>query len=390
MKKKIVHITEALGGGVLHCVVLLANLQAEAGNDVVLIHSIRPDTPSPGRLDALLDPRIKRCVVSMRTGIGVHDFAALAQLCVKLMIENADVIHLHSSKAGALGRIAARLLGMCGRTVYSPHGFAFLRQDISSNRVRALVLIERWLHKLGGVLVGCSRSEARYASMLFSSRRVSVVENAVDLANFQQGAVHFDKQTPIVCTSARVTYQKAPWRFSALAASLANRCAARFVWLGGGESEEVDAWIDRQYVDMSGWIAPETLRHRLTGYDIFVLPSLWEGMPIALIEAQAAGLPAVVSRIVGNRDVIVHGVTGFLANTDDDLSTYTQQLIGDPSLRMKMGAAAREYAFRRFSPERFGDGFARTYGALPKVWRYRRRGAARAGQVKTQASGYDR
>ncbi|SEK06980.1 glycosyltransferase [Paraburkholderia diazotrophica] len=390
MKKKIVHVTEALGGGVLHCVVLLANLQARAGDDIVIVHSIRPDTPSPDRLDALLDARIKRRVISMHTGLGVHDFAALARLMVQLMIEQADIVHLHSSKAGALGRIAARLLCISDRVVYSPHGFAFLRRDISLSKARALISIERWLHKLGGVLVGCSRSEARYATMLFSTRRVTVVENAIDLRDFGTSATDRDNTTPIICTSARVTYQKAPWRFSALAASLSNRRKVHFLWLGGGDPQAVEAWIDHQHVELSGWIDADSLRRRLNACDVFVLPSLWEGMPIALIEAQAAGLPAVASRIVGNRDVIIHGVTGFLANNDDELSAYTRRLLDDPSLRARMGAAAREHALARFNSEHFLDEFSKVYDALAKTTAYRRRRRARPGRTTAHAEGYDR
>jgi len=390
MKKKIVRVTEALGGGVLHCVVLLANLQARAGDDIVIVHSIRPDTPSSDRLDALLDARIKRRVISMHTGIGIHDFAVLVRLVVQLMIEQADIVHLHSSKAGALGRIASRLLRISDRVVYSPHGFAFLRRDISSGKARALISIERWLHKLGGVLVGCSRSEARYATMLFSPRRVAVVENAIDLGGFGTNATHRDNATPTICTSARVTYQKAPWRFSALAASLSNHRKVRFVWLGGGEAQAVEAWIDLRHVELSGWIDADSLRRRLSACDVFVLPSLWEGMPIALIEAQAAGLPAVASRIVGNRDVIVHGVTGFLANNDSELFAYTRRLLDDASLRAKMGAAAREQALARFDSERFLDGFTKIYDALPKTAAYHRRGRARPRRTTAHMEGYDR
>jgi glycosyltransferase involved in cell wall biosynthesis len=388
MKKKIVHVTEAFGGGVLHCIALLANRQVQSGADVVIIHSIRPDTPAAGRLDALLDSRIKRRVIPFRTEIGMHDLTGLARLMIRLMLERADVVHLHSSKAGALGRIAARLMGNCERTVYSPHGFAFLRKDIGSRRALALLAIERWLHRLGGVVIGCSRSEARYATMLFSSRRVSIVENAIDLSRIVACVVRNDGSALTVCTSARVTYQKAPWRFSILAASLATRCKARFVWLGGGDAQAVDAWIDSKHVQLSGWIDADALHRQLASADVFVLPSLWEGMPIALIEAQAAGLPAVASRIVGNRDVIVHGVTGFLANSDQELSAYTQRLIDDHTLRATMSVAARRHAFARFNSELFFDGFDNVYELLPKKLAYHVRNGIRTVKMMTQAKGF--
>jgi glycosyltransferase involved in cell wall biosynthesis len=178
---------------------------------------------------------------------------------------------------------------------------------------------------------------------------MSLVENAVKLDEFHAGDQLRRDAEVVVCTSARVTYQKAPWRFTRLAQKLSAHSNARFRWFGDGEADAVERWIDRRAVEMSGWIPAAELRQRLLQCDIFVLPSLWEGMPIALIEAQASGLPAVASRIVGNRDIIVHGITGFLANDDDELERYTRQLIDDAPLRQRMGAAARAHARARFA-----------------------------------------
>ncbi|MFM0027751.1 glycosyltransferase [Paraburkholderia madseniana] len=359
MKNKIVHVTEAFAGGVLRCVVLLANLQAEAGHDVVIVHSFRRDTPPPEKLDAILDPRVNRRVVDFRTEIGLRDVLSLLKLLLILRRERADIIHLHSSKAGALGRVAALILFGIDRTIYSPHGFSFLKKDVSRRTARAYIWIERLLHAIGGTIIGCSRSEARYARMVLSRRRVGLVENAIDLDFFDFGEPSgIENRSVVVCTSGRVTYQKAPWKFSRLAADLSSKTNLRFVWFGDGDRTAVDAWIDQTVVDLSGWIDSDELRQRLKESDLFILPSLWEGMPLALIEAQAMGLPAVASRIAGNRDVIIHGVTGFLAHTDEELMRYTRCLIDDGDLRRRMGAAAREFAAARFGPSQFYHSFA--------------------------------
>ncbi|ASW01440.1 glycosyltransferase [Paraburkholderia aromaticivorans] len=365
MRQKIVHVTEALGGGVLHCVALLANRQAAAGDEVLVLHSMRQDTPPAAKLNELFDPRVRREVVDMRTSIGVHDIVSVFRLLIALLRERPDIVHLHSSKAAAVGRIAARLLGITARTIYSPHGFAFLKEDISPRKIRLFLLVERMLHATGGHIVACSKSELRYARMLLlRAERTSLVENAVKLDEFRSGAHRTAGERVVVCTSARVTYQKAPWRFTRLAQQLSSSPAARFVWFGDGESEAIERWIDRDTVQVSGWIPAAELRRRLSQCDIFVLPSLWEGMPIALIEAQAAGLPAVASRIVGNRDVIVHGVTGFLANDDEELERYTRQLIDDAALRQRMGAAASAHARSRFGDTQLFRSYVGVYRRL--------------------------
>ncbi|PFH19522.1 glycosyltransferase involved in cell wall biosynthesis [Burkholderia sp. JKS000303] len=359
--RKIVHMTEALGGGVLHCIALLANAQAAAGDQVIVVHSVRPDTPSSDVLDTWFDSRIERRVLPMSTSIGPRDVLALFRVAACLRRLRADVIHLHSSKAGALGRMAARLLGSTHRTLYSPHGFAFLRRDISSRRARLLIGIERILHAIGGQLVACSRSEARYAAMLLSRQRVRVVDNAVDLSRFVETEDMPVRTTAVVCTSGRVVYQKAPWRFARLAQSLAGRHDVRCAWLGDGAADQVRRWLGGAPVEQSGWIGPDAIRAALARSDVYVLPSLWEGMPIALIEAQAMGLPAVASRIVGNRDIVEHGVTGFLVDDDDELLHYTELLLRDGALRRRMGDAARARAFARFGAARFVRGFDALY-----------------------------
>ncbi|MGN7984858.1 glycosyltransferase [Burkholderia sp. 22313] len=356
-------MTEALGGGVLHCIALLANAQAAAGDQVFVVHSVRPDTPSSDVLDTWFDSRVERRVLSMSTSIGPRDVLALFRVAACLRRLRADVIHLHSSKAGALGRMAARLLGCADRTLYSPHGFAFLRRDISDRRARMLIGIERILHAIGGPLVACSRSEARYAAMLLSKKRVLVVDNAIDLSRFV-GADDVPAYTPpVVCTSGRVVYQKAPWRFAQLARSLAGRHDVRCVWLGDGAPDQVRRWLADTPVEQTGWIGPDAMRDALARSDVYVLPSLWEGMPIALIEAQAMGLPAVASRIVGNRDIVEHGVTGFLVNSDAELQHYTERLLHDAPLRRRMGNAARARAFAHFGVARFLREFDALYDA---------------------------
>jgi glycosyltransferase involved in cell wall biosynthesis len=354
MRQKIVHVTEALGGGVLHCVALLANRQAAAGDEVVVLHSVRQDTPPAAKLNELFDPRVRRRVVDMRTSIGAHDIVSVVRLLIGLFRERPDIVHLHSSKAAALGRIAARLLGITTRTIYSPHGFAFLKEDISPHKAKLFLLIERMLHATGGHIVACSKSELRYARMLLlRAERTSLIENAVKLDEFHPSGRRRADEQVVVCTSARVTYQKAPWRFTRLAQHLSGTSNARFEWFGDGEPDAIDRWIDRDAVQLSGWIPTSDLRRRLAQCDIFVLPSLWEGMPIALIEAQAAGLAAVASRIVG-----------FLANDDEELAYYTHRLIDDAALRQRMGAAASAHARARFGETQLFRSYVGIYRRL--------------------------
>ena len=96
--------------------------------------------------------------------------------------------------------------------------------------------------------------------------------------------------------------------------------------------------------------------------DIFVMTSLWEGMPLTLLDAQAIGLPAVVPDVVGCRDVVVDGVTGFICKNDSALIEKTRLLIRDVDLRARMGLAAKSMAIQRFSIDRMHSEILDAYG----------------------------
>ncbi|WP_321858680.1 glycosyltransferase [Paraburkholderia tropica] len=350
--KKILHVTEALAGGVLHCVSLLANEQARAGHDVTLVYSVRLDTPSEEALAGMFDSSIRRIVLPMKREIGFSDFLSAVSLWKILRKGKFDAIHSHSSKAGALARLVAFMRHEIKRSCYSPHGFAFLRRDVSEKKRRFFHFIERALHRLGGKIAACSVTEKLYAEQYLGQRRVYLLENAIDTALIKDATRVKRNPCVRVVTAGRVAYQKAPWRFAQIARHVAED-EAEFVWFGDGDDVSKAEWLGDSRVSVSGWLDKRRLIAELAESDVFVLTSLWEGMPIALIEAQAMGIPAVATNIVGNKDVVVHGKTGFLADTDEELLFYTAKLANDSKLRQRMSNAARRYAIGRFSKDRF-------------------------------------
>jgi glycosyltransferase involved in cell wall biosynthesis len=98
--------------------------------------------------------------------------------------------------------------------------------------------------------------------------------------------------------------------------------------------------------------------------DIYVQTSLWEGMPVAVIEAQVAGVPAVVTDILGNRDVVRDGETGFVCRHEEEMVAQLVKLIREPKVRVHMGQQARRFAVTRFSIERLLDELLDAYQAV--------------------------
>lgn len=358
---RVVHVTESLGGGVLYLLHQLIKAQVEAGLDVTLVHSSRRDTPASEILDQLFPSPISRVVIPMTTNISMKaDFKSFQDIAKLLRALRPDVIHLHSSKAGALGRVAARFVGLNKSLYYSPHGFSFLRQDVSLLKRAMFFALEVIGGICGGKIIASCVSEGRLANKLVGRHRVRVVENCTDVSEFTCPKRAHETRVRVM-SAGRLCYQKAPWRFWKLATSLSFE-DAEFYWIGDGELKmQLEGDATHAKIRVSGWVDRDSLWREMHAADVFVMTSLWEGMPLTLLDAQALGLPSVVSDVVGCRDVVVDGVTGFICKSDDELIEKTRLLILDAELRIRMGQAARSMASVRFSIKRMHSEMLNAY-----------------------------
>lgn len=275
---------------------------------------------------------------------------------------NADVIHLHSSLAGLVGRL---VLLTCRRdktkVFYSPHGFAFLRQDVSRGARSLYLTVERILARLGDGNILASESEYRLSKEHVSiSAPAAVLQNSIAMENLPQRLPRGDRPLRVAMVG-RVTYQKAPWRFANAAKRLEN--LAEFIWIGDGDRTSVGRWLEDSPVDVKGWMAKSEVRATLADVDILYFPTLWEGMPMALIEAQAIGVPAVASNIVGNIDAILHNVTGYVGDTEEELLGHLEHLLTDRALIEKMSIASRHRARQTFNGNTIGVRSLQCYSA---------------------------
>lgn len=350
---KILHITESLAGGVVNSISQIANAQSSDGVEVIVAHSIRASTPDEETLNKKFPKPIQRIIVPMVTPISpMRDIKSLIKLYLLIKSIKPDVIHLHSSKAGALGRISSRLNNLHHVTYYSPRGLSFLREDVSWFKRKIFIFYEKVANRFGGSLIACSLSEGKIAKKVLGIKDVFLIENSVDVVAIPSKSDH-ESMGLVIATSGRICYQKAPWRFKILAEKFAKH-NVQFLWIGDGEllPELMTKGVLMSNIRVTGWLDRDLVVDELMRCDIFVLTSMWEGMPLALIEAQVAGIPAVVTNVVGNRDVVLDGQTGFVCDDDDDLVNRLGLLIEDQKVRKEMGLKARHKSLERFSIER--------------------------------------
>lgn len=353
---RVVHATECLAAGTLAFLVQATSELAHAGVDQVLVYSRRPDTPP--NVESLFDARVELLEIAAPRLTHANYFRDLRRaLRVQLHEPNVTAIHLHSSKAGFFGRLG--LVGLRKRppVFYSPHGLAYLdgRRPVRSAVFRGL----EWLGaRIDCTLVGCSRSEAALLQQL-SANPTRVLENAVDNSFFKVS--RDEAHPPLVVSVGRACHQKAPERFAALATrfQLAD-IPLRFVWIGSGDPHFEDQ-LRAAGVHVTGWVDPSEVQRLLGRASVYVQTSRWEGMPLSVLQALAAGVPCVVTNAVGNRDAVRTGITGFVADSMDEMLMVMQRLLQDDILRRRLSIAARIDAQERFSGASFGERLCQLY-----------------------------
>ena len=309
-KKKVLFIVEAMGGGVFTYIVDLAN-ELVNEYDMYIAYAVRKQTPENYR--DYFDKRIKLIEVKNfnRSINPVKDIKAFFEIKNIAKRIQPDVIHLHSSKAGALGRIAFN-----GRKIplfYTPHGYSFLMQNHSAMKRMIYRAVEAVCAKRNCMIISCSEGE--HQETLKLTRNATYVNNGINIRNLQKliekaGSIADHPFT--VFTLGRICYQKNPKLFNKVAEALPE---IKFLWIGDGELRDE---LKSPNIEITGWVKREdALRYSLQG-DVFILTSLWEGLPISLLESMYIKKLCMVNNVIGNRDVIHNGENGFVCDSVDD------------------------------------------------------------------------
>jgi glycosyltransferase involved in cell wall biosynthesis len=269
------------------------------------------------------------------------------------------IVHTHSSKAGILGRAAARAAGV-PIVVHTIHGFGF--NDEQPAALRALgVALERCASPLATHLVAVSRRnlENGVALGLIDPARASVIRSGVRIDAFREAAggdrrsaplraeLGIPPDAPLVGMVACLKPQKAPLDFVEVAARVAAaRPGAVFLMAGDGELRAAVEERARRRglagrLHLLGW--RRDVPRVMAALDVVVLTSLWEGLPRVIPEAIAAGRPVVATAVDGTAEILRDGDNGFLCppHDCDGLAARVLRLLDDPGLGERLAARAR-------------------------------------------------
>ncbi|HEY0334204.1 MAG TPA: glycosyltransferase [Stenotrophomonas sp.] len=353
-KRQICHIIEAAATGTLAMASLLANLQSADGHEVTVVYSRRPETPL--NLRDYFSPSVKLLHLPMRSATQ----KALALLAIRRRVraERPDALFLHSSFAGFIGRLATAGLGGGLRVFYLPHCISFMRRDISAFKRALFVTLERVAALRASTYLACSESERAEIARRIPSGDCVLVENAVELTVEPRKSCAARPRLSVT-TIGQIRAQKDPTRFAQIAERLRQQDVPMdFAWIGDGDAIQ-KAELMRAGVEVTGWLAKPAVMQRLRDSDVYLSTALWEGMPVALIEAQLSGVPVVASRCAGNLDCVEDGKTGWLYDTVEEAVQILVQLCREREPLKLRASLAVEAARKRFGEERYRTQMAR-------------------------------
>ena len=305
------------------------------------------------------------------------DIQALRALVALLRRRNFDVAHTHTSKAGVLGRMAAHRAAV-PRVIHTYHGFPF-HEFQSRGRRGAYVAIERRLGRVTdlALCVGTGIAVEAVRRRLIAPDRVRTIGVAVDGASAADPPAHapgarerarralgIPPGATVVGAVGRLTYQKAPEDFLTMIGHL-GRTDVIGVWVGGGELAE---HIGSQARKLSGRrivLAGERqdVPEILPAFDVFTLPSRYEGLPTAVVEAMVCGIPVVATAVNAVGDVVVPGETGLLVppQRPDLMADAVRYLLDRPVVAARMAQMARARLGERFEVSTLRRALAEAY-----------------------------
>ena len=321
MKKKIIHIAQSAGGVAEYIYMLMKNMNKEQYTNILIVSEDYKEQIN--RFQNLVE---KIYFVPMIREINIKsDFLAVKEVRKILKLEKPDIIYLHSSKAGAIGRIAL-LFNMKTKIVYNAHGWYFNAQ-ISKLKKKIFAIIERILALKTNKIINISKSEYTSAIQykIAPKKKMCIIENGIDFSKFEKcdqyrentrKAYQIKENEILIGVVGRISEQKDPMTsIKAFKLIHEKNKNTKFMFIGSGELEKQILEYAKQNkiekdIIITGWI--KEVEKYIPAFDIAILPSKWEGFGLVLIEYMACDKPIIASNVGGIADIIQNEKNGYL------------------------------------------------------------------------------
>ncbi|MBZ9577972.1 glycosyltransferase family 4 protein [Patescibacteria group bacterium] len=347
------------------------NLSLVSSNDGILL----PDALNIPEINTAFLPALKRTISPLK------DLRTLISLTRFIKNKNFDIVHTHSSKAGILGRWAARLAGV-PVILHTIHGWGFHQWQNPLAR-RLFIFLERLTARITDKLIAVSQSVIKKGlnARIGTEDKYALLEYGIPLQKFTgcQADIKKKKEELGLKTDSNVVGmvacfkpQKAPEDFIKVAALVKkNFPETKFLLVGDGVLRRKLEGLRKRFalekdVIFTGW--RRDIPQILSILDVFMLTSLWEGSPIVLLEAMASAVPIVATSTGGAQEIIRNGINGFLVSPGN-IQTMAQRaaaLLKNKALARKMGREGKRLLGPSFEVEHMVERIDKLYQTLGK------------------------
>jgi glycosyltransferase involved in cell wall biosynthesis len=358
----IVHVVDPFAAGLATFLKLLTEEMSD--NYHIIVHGERTELADPKEIKKLFPKKQIRFIYwkSVQREIDpVKDVLAYIELVSILRrFRNADIVHLHSSKAGFLGRIACKQLGI-KQVIYTPNGAPFLMSNESNIKLRIYEKLEKFASYFGGEVICASESEQK--EYLKRGIRADYIANGTKMSKSSFiGNKDYSKFR--IVTSGRVVDQKNPKFFNEIALSFLDLKHFEFVWIGAGENITS---LTSPNISVTGWLSKEGVRHEIAKADLYLSTSFFEGLPFAVMEAMALGKCLLLSECTGNIDLVKKGINGEIFSTKEEAIDYIVDFYSNKEITESMGLNSMEICRAYFNIEETAFRYQQLYQKISKL-----------------------
>lgn len=274
--------------------------------------------------------------------------------------QRIDVVHLHCSKAGFIGRVVCRLLCLHHLVFYTPNGAPFAGGESSAANFLYKQL-ERIAYRFGGQIICCSSSEqAAYEN---AGMPAIAVNNGIPYEKIKSSVKAEPKSEKgffEIITVGRIVDQKNPALFNRIAHFCAQFPQLRFVWVGEGNERNV---LTAPNIEVTGWLPEHKVHRRVSEADVYLSTARYEGLPFAALEALALQKPMLLSNCTGNADLVNGWNGGVFSNWQEAVNKLLRFYNNNSMLRL-MGQQSGKHCEYHFNfSETFRD-YRRLYSEV--------------------------
>lgn len=344
-KIKVLHITQGTIGGTLEYIKLFFD---NIDREIYEVCLICP-TYGPMKKD-IEDMGITVYPVEMSREINIrNDLKSFLEINKLIKLIKPDIVHLHSSKAGIIGKFSSYFNKI--PCVYNAHGWSF-SMNISEKKKKIYAFIEKKTSIFCNAIVNISDNEYKMARdyKIADDKKMITIHNGIDIQKYKHKnyckeevlkELNIPKDSFIVGMVARITEQKDPLKFVELAKVICNKVDnAYFVLVGEGELRQNVESLIQQYqledkIKITGWV--NDVNKYIHVFDVGILTSRWEGFGLVIAEYMRASKPIIASNVGGIPELIQDSYNGVLVDVDD-LDKFTKSILAfykDEKLREK-------------------------------------------------------